>query len=89
VFPRITKGVTGLGAGSGKGLLSEQGQVVGLARASQFTIGAQLGGMPLRQVVFFKDCSSVDELKTGTFRFGAAVAAMAASAGGGHHRGLQ
>jgi lipid-binding SYLF domain-containing protein len=82
VFPRITKGGVGLGGASGKGLFYDQGKIVGQTHASQFTIGAQLGGMSLRQVIFFKDRSSADEFKAGTVRFGAAAAAVAASAGG-------
>jgi lipid-binding SYLF domain-containing protein len=82
VFPKISKGGVGLGGASGRGLLYEQGKIVGNVRASQFTIGAQLGGMSFRQVVFFKDQSSVAEFKAGTFKFGAAAAAVAASKGG-------
>jgi lipid-binding SYLF domain-containing protein len=82
VFPKITKGGIGLGGSGGNGLMYESGKVVGTSRASQFTIGAQLGGMSFRQVVFFKDRSSAEEFKAGTFRFGAAAAAVAASAGG-------
>jgi lipid-binding SYLF domain-containing protein len=82
IFPKITKGGIGLGGSGGNGLLYESGKIVGTSRASQFTIGAQLGGMSFRQVVFFKDRSSVDEFKAGTFRFGAAAAAVVASAGG-------
>lgn len=85
VFPSIAKGGVGIGGASGRGYVYQQGQLIGLSRASQFTIGAQLGGLSFSQVIFFKDQAALDDFKGGKFVFGASATAIAASSGAASH----
>ena len=81
IYPSITKAAIGIGGASGKGVVFVQGKAVGTSRASQFSIGAQLGGSSLSEVIFFKDQAALDDFKTGKFVFAATASAVAASAG--------
>ena len=81
VYPSITKAAIGIGGASGKGIVFVQGKAIGTSRASQFSIGAQLGASSLSEVIFFKDEAALDDFKTGKFVFAATASAVAASAG--------
>lgn len=55
VFPKIVKGAVGIGGAHGKGLVFEQGTVIGRVSLFQGTVGFQLGGQAYSEIIFFKD----------------------------------
>jgi lipid-binding SYLF domain-containing protein len=62
VFPSVGKGAIGIGGARGKGLVYEQGRLVGKSTLTQVTIGFQLGGQAFSEVIFFKDKTALDDL---------------------------
>ena len=54
VFPSIGKGAVGIGGAAGDGQVFEKGTLIGTARMTQITIGAQLGGQTFSEVIFFE-----------------------------------
>jgi lipid-binding SYLF domain-containing protein len=81
VFPKVGKGGIGIGGAHGKGLVYEQGTLVGRSTLTQLTIGFQLGGQAFSEVIFFKDKVAFDDFTRGNFEFGAQVSAVALTAG--------
>ena len=82
VFPTITKGAAGVGGAYGKGVLYENGQVVGYCDMTQATVGAQLGGQDYTEIVVFKTPEAVDNFKKGHVKFDAQASAVALKHGG-------
>ena len=81
VFPSVGKGGFGIGGAHGKGLVYEQGKLVGKSTLTQVTIGFQFGGQAFSEVIFFKDKIAFDDFTRGNFEFGAQVSAVALKAG--------
>jgi lipid-binding SYLF domain-containing protein len=81
VFPSVGKGAIGIGGARGKGLVYEQGQLVGKTTLTAVTIGFQLGGQEFMEVIFFKDKTAFDDFTRGNFELDAGVSAVALSAG--------
>jgi lipid-binding SYLF domain-containing protein len=83
VFPSVGKGAAGVGGAYGKGVLYENGRVVGYCDLSQATIGFQLGGQAYTQIIAFETRQAVQTFKEGNFRFGAQATAVALQSGAG------
>ncbi|MEX0741603.1 MAG: YSC84-related protein, partial [Phycisphaeraceae bacterium] len=83
VFPTIGKGGAGIGGAYGKGVLYEDGQVVGYCDVSQGTIGFQLGGQAYTQIIAFESDEKVNEFKNGDLTFAAQATAVAIKSGAG------
>lgn len=81
VFPKIGKGGFIAGAAHGRGILFEGGQASGYVELNQASIGAQIGAKTFSELIIFQNHSDVQNLKNGTFKFGADVAAVALTAG--------
>ena len=81
VFPTVTKAGIGIGAARGRGLVYEQGRVVGEVKMTQGTIGAQVGAKSYSQVVFFENQETMDSFKESDFALSAQATATAAAAG--------
>jgi len=81
VFPSIGKGAIGIGGAAGSGEVYEKSTLVGTARMTQFTIGAQLGGQNFAEVIFFEDKASLDNFKGSEWAMSAAVSAIIAAEG--------
>jgi lipid-binding SYLF domain-containing protein len=81
VFPSIGKGGFWIGGAHGKGLVYEQGKLVGRSTLTQVTFGFQLGGQAFSEVIFFKDEQAFEHFTQENFEFGAQVSAVALSAG--------
>ncbi|HXI83350.1 MAG TPA: hypothetical protein VNL17_04575 [Verrucomicrobiae bacterium] len=79
VFPGIGKGAVGIGGAAGNGQVFEKGTLVGTARMTQITIGAQLGGQKFAEVIFFEDKPSLDSFKGSEWAMSAGVSAVAAA----------
>jgi lipid-binding SYLF domain-containing protein len=81
LFPSVGKGGFGIGGAHGKGLVYEQGKLVGRSTLTQVTIGFQFGGQAFSEVIFFKNKAAFDPFTQENFEFGAQVSAVALSAG--------
>ncbi len=81
VFPSVGKGGFVVGGAHGKGVLYEKQKIVGSARLSQASIGAQVGGQSFSEVIFFETPGSLDDFKEGKFEMSADVSAVVAGEG--------
>jgi lipid-binding SYLF domain-containing protein len=81
VFPSVGKGGVGLGGAYGRGVVYEQGRLVGYSDLSQATIGFQLGGQEFSEVLVFEDARAMNRFKTGELEFSAQASAVALKAG--------
>jgi len=81
VFPSVGKGGAGLGGAYGRGILYQNGSMVGYCDLSQGSIGFQLGGQSYAEVIFFESNGSLSSFKAGTFEFAAQASAVAVTAG--------
>jgi len=83
VFPTVGKGAIGVGGAYGKGVLYENGVVVGYCDLSQGSIGFQLGGQSYTEIIAFENQDAVNKFKTGNFAFDAQATAVALKSGAG------
>ena len=81
VFPTVGKGAAGVGGAYGRGEVFENGHFIGYADISQATIGAQLGGQRMTEVVAFETPRALDRFKSGQFAFDANASAVAMKSG--------
>ena len=86
IFPEVGKGGFIVGASHGAGEVYKRGKLIGRARMTQTTVGAQVGGQTYAEVILFKSKKALDRFKAGRFEGSAdatAIGAMAEAAGGG------
>ena len=81
IFPSVGKGGLIIGGGGGGGSVFEEGKAIGTSKMSFVSIGAQVGGQSLIEVIFFKDKAALDNFRRGNFEFGAQVSAVAVESG--------
>jgi lipid-binding SYLF domain-containing protein len=81
VFPSITKAGVAIGGAAGNGQVFEKAAMVGTARVTQLTIGAQLGGQSYSEVIFFETKDALDRFKQDRFEMSAGLSAVAAAEG--------
>lgn len=81
VFPSIGKGAAGIGGAAGDGEVFERGYLIGQARMTQVTVGAQLGGQQYAEVVFFENRDALDAFKESKMTMSAEASAVAAAEG--------
>jgi lipid-binding SYLF domain-containing protein len=81
VFPTIGKGGVGIGAAHGEGRVYRGGKVTGKTSMTQLTVGAQLGGQAISEIIFFQDERAYKDFTSGNFEFGAQASAVAITAG--------
>lgn len=83
VFPKVSKGAIGVGGAYGRGVLFENGEIVGYCDLTQATIGFQLGGQTYAEIIAFETNQAVQEFKSNRFQFGAQATAVALKSGVG------
>jgi len=83
VFPSVGKGGFIAGGAYGRGVVYEQGQMIGYADVGQATVGAQIGGQDFSQVIFFQYKEALDHFKTGNWALAANASAVIVEAGAG------
>ncbi|MCE9595313.1 MAG: lipid-binding SYLF domain-containing protein [Planctomycetes bacterium] len=83
VFPKIGKAAIGVGGAYGKGVLYENGKMVGYCDMSQATVGLQLGGQTYTEIICFDDKTALKKFKHGDFAFDAQASTAAMEAGSG------
>ena len=81
VFPEVGKGALIAGGAYGKGLLYEQGRMVGYVDVTQATVGLQAGGQSYSELIVFEQAHDVDRFISGKFALAANVSAVAINAG--------
>ncbi len=81
VFPNIGKGGFIIGGAGGNGVLYEYGKHKGRASIAEFSVGPQIGGQSLMEVIFFERKSDVDKFKESKYQFDAGISATALKSG--------
>lgn len=81
IFPNVGKGGIGVGGAAGNGVAYERGQMIGMAKMTQATIGFQFGGQAYREVIFFETKEQMDRFKENKVELSAQASAVAATKG--------
>jgi len=81
LFPSVGKGGLGVGGASGNGVAFEQGNMIGMAKLTQVSIGLQAGGQVYREVVFFENAEAMNTFKENKIELSAQASAVAAAEG--------
>jgi len=76
LFPEVAKGGLVFGGGYGRGVVYEQGQLVGYADLSQASFGLQMGGQTYSEVIVFENKAALDLLKQGQVELAADASAV-------------
>lgn len=82
VFPNVGKGAYIVGGAYGKGLVYEKGNLIGYASIVEASIGLQVGGQGLSEIIFFRDQATLDDFRKGNYEFSAQASAIAVNLGG-------
>ena len=80
-FPEITKGGLVFGGAYGRGVVYEQGQLIGYADVTQASFGLQAGGQTYSELIVFQDKAAMDRFKQNRTDFGANASAIIAETG--------
>lgn len=83
VFPEVGKAAVGVGGAYGKGVLFEQGRVVGYCDLSQASLGLQLGGQSYTEILCFEDKKALERFKSENLTLSAQATAVALESGMG------
>ncbi|MFN8290679.1 MAG: YSC84-related protein [Chitinophagaceae bacterium] len=81
ILPNVGKGGIGIGGAAGNGAVFKKGEVIGMAKMTQVTIGFQWGGQAYREVIFFESKEDLDRFKENRLEFSAQASAVAVTAG--------
>lgn len=81
IFPEVGKGGFVVGASHGEGEVYEKGKLIGHAKMTQTTIGAQVGGQTYAEVVLFENKKALERFKTSRFEGSAAATAIGGKKG--------
>jgi lipid-binding SYLF domain-containing protein len=81
IFPNVGKGGLGIGGAAGNGAVYQSGNLIGMAKMTQVTIGFQWGGQAYREVIFFENKEALDRFRESRFELSAQASAVAATAG--------
>ncbi|GEN10314.1 hypothetical protein SAMN05443572_11084 [Myxococcus fulvus] len=76
VFPSLGRASLVLGGSYGHGEVFEKGKPIGFATLSQMTIGVQVGGQTLSELILFDDPESLEAFKGGKVAFAANASAV-------------
>ena len=69
ILPSVSRFGVGFGLGYGKGLVVEQGRIVGRTRYYQFSSGVTFGVRNLHMIIFFKDREALEYYQQSTLQF--------------------
>lgn len=81
IFPKVGKGGLIVGGGYGRGIVYEQGAMIGYADITQATIGAQIGGQTFSELIVFENPNALDRFRQNKLEFAANASAVAIQAG--------
>ena len=83
VFPSVGKGAIGIGGAEGRGEVFEKGALIGAAKLTQATIGAQLGAQSYSEVIYFESPKALDDFRDGKTALSADLSGAIAAEGAG------
>ena len=83
IFPNVGKGGLIVGGAHGEGLVYEKANLIGKAKMSQASIGAQVGGQTFAEIICFETPAALEDFKAGKMEMSAEVSAVAAAEGVG------
>ena len=81
IFPSVGKGAIVIGGAHGRGIVYEQGELIGAAKMTQLTVGFQWGGQAYSEVLFFKNAEALESFKKSELEFSGQVSAVAITKG--------
>jgi len=81
VFPTAGKGGFIVGGAHGTGQVYAGGKLLGTAKMTQVTVGAQIGGQAFAEIIFFETKEALAQFKAGGYSMNAQVSAVAAAEG--------
>jgi lipid-binding SYLF domain-containing protein len=81
LFPDVGKAALGVGGAYGRGVVYERGQHIGYADLTQGTVGVQVGGQSLSELLVFETKAALDRFKAGEFGFAAGASAVVLKSG--------
>ena len=76
VFPKVGKGGLIVGGGYGRGVVYEQGAMIGYADLTQASIGAQIGGQTFSELLVFENKEALDRFRQNKLEFSANASAV-------------
>ena len=81
IFPEVGKGGFIVGASHGDAEVYEQGKLIGRAKMTQTTVGAQVGGQTYAEVILFENKEALERFKTSRFEGSTAATAIGGTKG--------
>jgi lipid-binding SYLF domain-containing protein len=81
IFPEVGKGGFIVGASHGAGEVYKKGKLIGHAKMTQTTVGAQVGGQTYAEVILFENEAALDRFKANRFEGTAAATAIGGKKG--------
>jgi lipid-binding SYLF domain-containing protein len=81
IFPNVGKGGLIVGGAYGRGVVYEQGKLIGYADLTQASVGAQVGGQAYTELLVFENKAALDNFISGKLDFGASASAVAVKSG--------
>jgi lipid-binding SYLF domain-containing protein len=81
VFPSVGKGGLVAGGAYGRGVVYEQGRMIGFSSLSQATIGAQVGGQSYSELIVFESKDALDRFTSKEYALSANASAVALKSG--------
>ena len=81
IFPNVGKGAIGIGGAAGNGAVFQNGNLIGMAKMTQVTVGFQWGGQAYREVIFFETEADLNRFKENKYEFSGQASAVAATKG--------
>jgi lipid-binding SYLF domain-containing protein len=81
VFPKVGKGGVIVGGAYGRGVVHEQGMMIGYADLTQASVGAQLGGQTYSEIIAFQTKEALDRFRQNKLEFSANVSAVIVKSG--------
>ncbi|HEV2292396.1 MAG TPA: lipid-binding SYLF domain-containing protein [Tepidisphaeraceae bacterium] len=81
IFPKVGKGGLIAGGAYGRGIVYEQGRMIGYADLTQATIGLQAGGQTYSELIVFQNNDALDRFRTNQLEFSANASAIAIRTG--------
>jgi lipid-binding SYLF domain-containing protein len=83
IFPNAGKAALVVGGAYGRGVVHEQGRMIGYADITQATIGAQVGGQRFAELIVFESADALTRFKNNQLSFAANASAVAIEKGAG------
>jgi lipid-binding SYLF domain-containing protein len=81
IFPSVGRGGFIIGGERGKGLVYQNGKVIGEAKVTEINIGAQVGGESFSELILFQTSEALRDFKASNWEMSAKVNAVAAAEG--------